>query len=65
MSACAILTAPTPQPLGSEGPSYTDLASEAVAAATKDAGLPYEAIEAAVSNTPTVSRHCWLPSRDL
>ena len=39
---------PPPQPLGAEGPTYPEMTKEAVSNALSDAGLPYEAIQAAV-----------------
>ena len=38
------------QPLGPAGPSYPEMAKEAVTKALEDAGVPYDAIEAAVSS---------------
>lgn len=40
---------PPLQPLGLEGPTFPELTSEAITSALTDAGLPYSAIEAAVS----------------
>ena len=53
-----LLTAPQhhlspSQPLGPQGPSYPEMAKEAVSNALQDSGVPYEAIQAAVSlSTP-------------
>ena len=41
----------SPQPLGAEGPTYPEMAKEATSKALSDAGLPYEAIQAAVRLT--------------
>lgn len=37
------------QPLGLEGPTFPELTSEAISNALADAGIPYTAVEAAVS----------------
>ena len=51
--------APSLQPLGAEGPTYPDMAKEAVSNALSDAGLPYEAIQAAVRYLSTNMTICF------
>ena len=46
---CSQTQSLSPQPLGLLGPSYPEMAKEAVSKALQDSGVPYEAIEAAVS----------------
>ena len=38
------------QPMGPQGPSYPEMGKEAVGKALQDAKLPFEAVEAAVSD---------------